>query len=82
MGVSWTVPGIDQEFMLSKVPRYSELRSSGSGARRKNPARDSYVHGVIQEYNSTFPGRLETMDLAKVRFGGTKEERAAAIYKV
>ena len=66
---------------MSKVPRYSELRSSG-GARKKNKARDSYVHGVIQEYDAAFPGRLVAMDLAKVHLGGTKEERAAAIYKV
>jgi hypothetical protein len=82
MGLSWTVRGIDQEWVLSKVPKYNELRAMGSGPRKKNPGRDSYVHGVIQEYDKEFPGRLEAMDLAKIRLGGTKEERAAAIYKV
>jgi hypothetical protein len=82
MGMSWTIRGIDQDWMLSKVLKYNELRAQGRGARKKNHARDSYVHGVIKEYDQMFPGRLEAMDLAKIRLGGTKTERAAAIYKV
>jgi hypothetical protein len=82
MGQSWTVRGEDQEWMMARVPRYNELRAQGKGARSKNPARNAYVHGVIEDYDKAFPGRLKIMDLAKVRTGGTKEERAIAIYKV
>ena len=81
MGNTWTVRGVDQEWLMGKLPKYNELRASG-GMRKKNPARNAYVHSVIEEYGRTFPGRLAAMDLSKIRLGGSKEERAAAIYKV
>jgi hypothetical protein len=73
-GATWTVAGVDLEWMLERLPDYVAVYQNGK-ARKKNPKRDAFVSCVIKDYAQAFPGLQDSWELAEIGLGGTEEQQ-------
>lgn len=90
VGMTWTIAGLDREWILEKHPAYNQLiprELKPDGTKRKMTPEESkkkklFFEGFYNEYRAKFPGVMETWDLGRLHLGGTELERRKFILKV
>jgi hypothetical protein len=80
MTVKWTDGDAgDEPFLMSFLEQFHDVKST---ARKKNPAKASFLNRVYDEYDKKYPGRIKAMKFKDIEYGGTDAERRSRMIKV